>query len=80
MKAILVELEPEVAERLERVAPSRSRRRSDFIRAAIQKALWELEERQTAEAYRRLPDSDAAYIDAEVWEPRRPRRRAKRRP
>lgn len=69
MKQILVEVEPEIAEKLERIAPGRSRRRSEFIRAAIRKALWELEESATAQAYRDMPDNDAdAYVDAQAWE------------
>jgi predicted transcriptional regulator len=69
MKQILIEIEPEVAEKLEQIAPGRSRRRSEFIRMAIRKALWELEETATAQAYRKDPDGDAdAYVDPEVWE------------
>jgi predicted transcriptional regulator len=69
MKQLLVEIDEETAARLESVAPSRSRRRSDFVRAAIRRALWELEERGTAEAYSRTPDSAPdAYLDARVWE------------
>ncbi|MDP9120578.1 MAG: hypothetical protein M3O15_04295, partial [Acidobacteriota bacterium] len=55
---------------LEQVAPARSRRRSEFVRAAILKALWEVEEQATAEAYARLPDasdSDIAF-DPTAWE------------
>ena len=36
---MLVEVDDELARRLERVAPARSRRRSEFIRRAILKAL-----------------------------------------
>jgi predicted transcriptional regulator len=80
MKQILVELEPEVAERLEEIAPGRSRRRSEFIRMAIRKALWELEENATAEAYRRRPDTgEEAYLDAEAWESEKPAPRKARR-
>lgn len=69
MKQILIEIESEVLEKLERIAPGRSRRRSEFIRAAIRKALWELEETATAQAYRDAPDAaDEAYLGAEVWE------------
>jgi predicted transcriptional regulator len=82
MKQLLIEIDEEMATRLERVAPTRSRRRSDFIRDAIRRALWELEERATAQAYARQPDSvREAYLDATVWEagqrsrPRRQRRR-----
>lgn len=69
MKQILVELDEPLAERLEQVAPARSRRRSEFIRAAIGKALCEVEEQRTAEAYRQLPDAgDETYLDPRVWE------------
>ena len=75
MKQLLVEVEDDVAAELERVAPARSRRRSEFIRLAIRKALWEEEERATAEAYRRQPDSaDEVHVDAAVWEPKRAKR------
>ncbi len=78
MKQLLVEIDAEMAAQLERVAPARSRRRSDFIRAAIRRALWDLEERATQEAYARTPDSAAdAYIDPAVWEPPAKRRRAR---
>jgi predicted transcriptional regulator len=70
MKAVLIELDDDMAAGLERVAPGRSRQRSEFIRNAIRKALWEIEERATADAYRRHPDSESAYLDAGVWERR----------
>jgi predicted transcriptional regulator len=79
MKTILIEIEDEVAEKLERVAPGRSRRRSEFIRSAIRRALWGLEEQATAEAYRRHPDSAAdAYVDASVWESNTARRKRRK--
>jgi predicted transcriptional regulator len=81
MKQVLVLLDDEVAARLEAIAPARSRRRSEFIRLAIRKALWDAEEEATAAAYRRQPDSVAdAYLAARVWErtARRGRRRARR--
>jgi predicted transcriptional regulator len=71
MKALLVELDDEVAAKLERVAPGRSRRRSEFIRMAVRRALWDLEEQATADAYQRVPDTAAeAHWDPAVWEPR----------
>ena len=80
MKTIIVELDDEVVERIERVAPGRFRQRSEFIRNAVRKALWELEEQETAEAYRRRPDSDeAAYLNADLWEPTKTRRKRTRR-
>ena len=42
MKQLLIEIDEDMATQLERVAPARSRRRSEFIRAAIRRALWEL--------------------------------------
>lgn len=81
MKQLLIELDPDTAARLEKVAPARSRRRSEFIRAAIRRALWELEEHATREAYTRQPDpAGDVYIDPTVWDSapgraRRPRRR-----
>jgi predicted transcriptional regulator len=81
MKAILIELEPDVAARLEAVAPGQSRRRSDFIRAAIRKALWELEEQATEAAYRAQPEgAEPVYFDAGAWEARPPRRSRGKRP
>ena len=79
MKSLLIELDDEMAARLERVAPARSRLRSEFVRNAIRRALWALEERSTADAYREQPDSAAAYVDATVWEPRRGTRARNRR-
>jgi predicted transcriptional regulator len=73
---MLIELDDEDAAKLERVAPGRSRRRSEFVRAAIRRALWELEEHATAAAYRRQPDSADEAFDATAWEgASRPRRR-----
>jgi len=72
MKQLLVEVDDDIAASLEHVAPARSRRRSEFIRMAIRKALWEEQERATAEAYRRQPDSSSdAYLDPKAWEPKR---------
>jgi predicted transcriptional regulator len=69
MKQLLIELDDETAAKLEQVAPGRSRQRSHFIRSAIRRALWALEEQATAEAYRAQPDSVAdAYVDVSVWE------------
>jgi predicted transcriptional regulator len=66
---VLIELEPQLAEKLEKVAPARSRRRSAFIRDAIRRALWEWEEEQTARAYGRLPDSDDdLLVEPDLWE------------
>ena len=78
-KQVIVEMDVETASRLERVAPSRSRRRSAFIRRAIRQALDEVVERDMAEAYRKQPDHSDAYLDATVWEPRAAARSPRRR-
>jgi Arc/MetJ-type ribon-helix-helix transcriptional regulator len=78
MKTLIVELDDEVAAKIELVAPGRTRQRSEFIRNAIRKALWELEEQATAEAYAKQPDiAESAYINSDVWESQ-PKSRRKR--
>ena len=80
MKQLLVEIDDATFTKLERVAPARSRRRSAFIRAAIHKALSEAQEKGTAEAYRRIPDSaDETWFDPRVWESKPPAYRGRRR-
>ena len=80
-KPILVELEADLLAQLDRVAPGKTRQRSEFIRSAIRKALWEVEERATAAAYAEQPDSgEATYFDAAAWEPPAPKPKKKRRP
>jgi Arc/MetJ-type ribon-helix-helix transcriptional regulator len=79
MKQLLIEVDDVVAAKLEQVAPGRTRRRSEFVRNAIRRALWELEEAATAEAYRRHPDSTKdAYLAPPVWEARPRRKRSRR--
>ncbi len=68
MKSILLEIDDELAEHLERVAPARSLDQSEFVRAAIWKALWEAEERVTADAYARQPDSAEVAFASAQWE------------
>ena len=66
---VLIELDAETLRRLEAVAPGKSRKRSAFIRAAVQRALWELEEEKTRRAYLESPDVEPAAFDAASWEP-----------
>jgi len=66
---VLIDLDPDTYRRLERVAPAKSRRRSAFIRAAIQKSLWEREEEATRRAYLDEPDLELAAFDPTAWEP-----------
>jgi Arc/MetJ-type ribon-helix-helix transcriptional regulator len=80
MKAWLVELDDRMAEKLDRVALGRGRQRSEFIRNAIRQALWVIEEKATAKAYGRAPDSiEDVYLDSKAWEPRPKVRRARAR-
>jgi hypothetical protein len=66
MKQILVQLDDRTARKLEAAVPARSRKRSEFIRQAIAKALLELTERRTRAAYRRIPD-DRMGFNAAGW-------------
>jgi hypothetical protein len=62
-------LDDELDRRSERVAPAHSRRRPEFVPAASLKALWEAEERATAEAYARQPDAALEEpFDLTAWE------------
>jgi len=66
---VQIEVDDELLEKLEKLGSGPSQRKSDFISMAIRKALWELEEKETAAAYARQPDSqDDAYVDPEAWE------------
>jgi Arc/MetJ-type ribon-helix-helix transcriptional regulator len=80
MKSMLIELDDETAARLEQVAPGRARRRSEFVRMAVRRALWDLDEQATVQAYQRAPDvADDAHWDPALWEPRAKDRRQGRR-
>jgi predicted transcriptional regulator len=68
MSTVQVEVDDEVLRKLEKLSPGPSQQRSEFLSMAIRKALWELEEQETAAAYARQPDSeDEAYVDPETW-------------
>ena len=77
-RQIIVELDEGTAQELERIAPSRARKRSEFVRRALRQALDAEVERRMADAYRRQPDNaKPEVIDPEAWESRKP---ATRRP
>lgn len=85
MKQILVQLDDALAEELERFVPGSSRKRSDFIRKAIARALLDVVEVTTSAAYARHPpryDANGwAHPDEAYPVPRALRSpRAKRRP
>lgn len=86
MKQLLVQFDDQTAALLERIAPGRSRKRSDFIRRAVARALRDELERRTRTAYETWPDEPAAF-NPEEWASRseavhpvkvRPGRRAAR--
>jgi len=67
VKQLLVQFDDQTAALLERIAPGRSRKRSEFIRRAVARALHELE-RRTRAAYERWPDEPATF-DPNEWAP-----------
>lgn len=58
MRSVLVQLDDTTHQLLNRVAPAGKRKRAQFIRDAILKAIIEAEEARTRAAYRKRPDSD----------------------
>jgi predicted transcriptional regulator len=78
-RQLIVEVDEATARELEAVAPSRARKRSDFLRQALRKALDAAQEQRMAQAYARQPDDAEAFFDPEAWEAR-PARPGKRRP
>jgi len=64
MKPLLIRLDDQTLAALNRVAEPGKRRRSEFIRQAIRKAVRQAEYRTMREAYRKQPDSP---VDADDW-------------
>jgi len=69
MKQILVQLDESTARLLEQVAPGRGRKRSQFIRQAVIRALMEVAEEHTRRAYERNPPEDDWWFDPGSWAP-----------
>lgn len=67
---VIVELDAAMSAELDKVASAKERRRSEFIRMAIRRALDEEMERRMAEAYREQPDDEPAYFDPKAWSPK----------
>ena len=72
---ILIDVDDRLVRELERVAPARSRKRSEFVRMAIRKALMDEAERRTREAYLRQRDEAPEALDVDAWDTP-PKRRA----
>jgi hypothetical protein len=78
-KQVIVELDDATAQELEAVAPSRARKRSEFVRRALRTALDAALEQRIARAYALKPDDPEAFFDPEAWETRPARPRTRRR-
>ena len=63
MKPLLIQLARQTLAALNRVASPGKRKRSEFVRQAIRKAIRQAEYRDMREAYRKQPDSNAASDD-----------------
>jgi hypothetical protein len=71
MKQILIEIDDRCARDLEQVAPAKNRRRAEFVRLAIRRAIDLALDRNTRKAYgaRPLP-STLEPSDLAGWDPR----------
>ena len=70
MKRMLIEIDDRSARDLERVAPTRERRRAEFVRLAIRRALDLAMEGTTRKAYAVHPSSERLVPgDLEGWDP-----------
>lgn len=63
MRSLLIQLDETTYRALNRVAPAAQRKRAEFVRAAIRKAILETEEARTRQAYREHPDSESESDD-----------------
>jgi predicted transcriptional regulator len=72
MRSLLVQLDEATCRSLSHLAPPASRRRAQFIRGAIRKAVREAEYARIRKAYEARPDSEAEADDwstAEEYKP-----------
>ena len=75
MRQILLQVPDEMLRQLEKIAPGSSRKRSRFVQLAIQKALMEVADVATREAYAALPDDEGDALDPSDWSEWAPRPR-----
>ena len=64
MKALLIQLDEPTLKALNRIAAPGKRKRSEFVRQAIRRAVRQAEYRAMREAYRKQPDS---VLEADAW-------------
>lgn len=69
MKQILVQLDERMFTELERNVPGSSRKRSEFIRDAIENALLRIQEEKTYQAYLKHPQEPGFPFDPDDWAP-----------
>ena len=68
MKQVLFALDDVTAKRLEKVVPARSRRRAEFIRNAVRRALDAVLEKEMDESYRQTPEEPGDhFFDPGAW-------------
>jgi metal-responsive CopG/Arc/MetJ family transcriptional regulator len=72
MKPLLIHLDDTTMTALNRVASPQKRKRSEFIRQAIRKAIRQAEYRSMREAYGKQPDTPAEADDWSMSEEYRP--------
>ena len=65
MKQVMIQLDDATAAQLEKVAPGSSRKRSEFLRGVISRALHETLELGTRKAYEKWPDETPAVERAD---------------
>ena len=70
MNQVIIELDDRTMARLNRVAPPRARKRSEFIREAIRRALNERLEADMERAYAAQPQESEPTLDLDpaTWE------------
>ena len=64
MKPLLIQLDEQTLVALNRIAAPDKRKRSEFVRQAIRRAVRQAEYRAMRDAYRKQPDSP---LDADDW-------------
>ena len=70
MNQLIVELDDRTLRRLNEAAPPKDRKRSEFVREAIRKALDAHLGEQMQRAYRAVPqETGETDLDAETWVP-----------
>jgi hypothetical protein len=65
MKQVMIQLDDATAAQLEKVAPGSSRKRSEFLRGVIARALHETLEQGTRKAYEKWPDEPPPVVAGE---------------